>query len=55
MTLKIGKKILKEVYEAVCSSHIRGCVLVIAVMLTGYYWPSVREDAVTLVSRCNKC
>jgi len=27
MTLKIGKKIVEELHEGVCSSHIGGCTL----------------------------
>ena len=41
VTTEVGKKILEELYEGVCSFHIRGRALAVTTMRTGYYWPSL--------------
>jgi len=53
--LEMGRKILEELHEAVCSSQIAGRALAVTAIQTGYYWPSLREDAMTLVRTYDKC
>ena len=55
VTPEMGRKILEDLHERVCSSHIGGHALVITVIRIGYYWPSLQEDAMTLVRTCDKC
>jgi len=55
VTSKMGKKILKELHEGVCSSHISRHVLAVTAIRTGSYWLSLREDAMNLVCSCDKC
>ncbi|XP_056698721.1 uncharacterized protein [Spinacia oleracea] len=38
-----------------CSSHIGGRALAEKALRTGYYWPTLKEDALNLVKRCDKC
>ena len=49
VTPKEGKKILEELHEGVCSTHAGGRALAVIAIRTGYYWPSLREDAMTLL------
>ena len=51
----IGQKILEELHEGVCNSHTGGRALVVVIICTGYYWPSLHEDAINLVRSCDKC
>ena len=52
--LKEGKKILKELHEGICSAHTGGRTLAMTAIQTDYYWPSLQEDAMILVSTCDK-
>jgi len=52
MTTEIGKKILEKLY-GVCNSHIGGRALAVNAIRTGYYWPSLRDDAMNLVRTCD--
>ncbi|XP_056685738.1 uncharacterized protein [Spinacia oleracea] len=38
-----------------CSSHIGGRDLAEKALRIGYYWPTLKEDALNLVKRCDKC
>jgi len=49
ITLDDRKKILEELYEDVCSAHAGGHTLTVTAIRTGYYWPNLRENAMTLV------
>ena len=55
VTPEMGKKILEELHEGVCSSHISGRTLAVTAIQTSYHWPSLHEDAMTLVHTCDKC
>jgi len=55
VTLEMEKKKLEELHEGVYSSHIGGHALAVMTIRTGYYWLSLREDAMNLVQTCNKC
>ena len=50
-----GKRILEELHEGICSTHAGGRVLAVTAIRTNYYWPSLLEDAMTLVRTCDKC
>jgi len=50
-----GKRILKELHEGICSAHTRGRTLAVMAIRTGYYWLSLREDAMTQVRTYDKC
>jgi len=50
-----GQRILEELHQGICSSHAGGRALAVTTIRTGYYWPSIREDAMTLVRTCDKC
>ncbi|MCI11506.1 gypsy retrotransposon integrase-like protein, partial [Trifolium medium] len=44
-----------EVHEGACGSHIGGRDLAAKVLRAGYYWPTMKEDCVDYVKRCDKC
>ncbi|GMH26979.1 hypothetical protein Nepgr_028822 [Nepenthes gracilis] len=43
---------LSEVLLGVCESHIGGKNLAFKVMNRGYYWPSMKKDALEFVKKC---
>ena len=54
VTPEEGKKILEELNEGACNAHTEGRTLAVTAIQTGYYWPSMREDTMTLVRTCDK-
>ena len=53
-TLDEGHKILEEIHEGECGAHIGGRTLVAKALRTGYYWPTLRSDAIEMVQKCDK-
>ena len=49
------KYILEEIHEGVCGDHAGPRSLVNKVIRIGYFWPTMQEDAVELVKKCDKC
>ncbi|XP_056695656.1 uncharacterized protein [Spinacia oleracea] len=50
-----GHEVLEDLHQGLCSSHIGGRALAEKALRTGYYWPTLKEDALDLVKRCDKC
>jgi len=50
-----GRKILEEIHEGECGAHIGGRTLAAKALRTGYYWPTLRADAIEMVRKCDKC
>ncbi|GAV58240.1 hypothetical protein CFOL_v3_01774 [Cephalotus follicularis] len=46
---------LREVHEGVCGNHTGGRTLSHKLLRQGYYWPTLQQDVVDLVRKCNKC
>ncbi|XP_021839331.1 uncharacterized protein [Spinacia oleracea] len=55
VTPENGKEILDDLHQGLCSSHIGGRALAEKALRTGYYWPTLREDALAMVQKCDKC
>jgi hypothetical protein len=51
----LAQKILEEIHEGVCSSHVGGRTLAQKVFRQGYYWPTVLQDCMSYVGRCQNC
>ena len=49
------KYILEEIHEGVCGDHAGPRSLVNKVIRIGYFWPTMQEDVVKLVKKCDKC
>ncbi|GAU22857.1 hypothetical protein TSUD_282240 [Trifolium subterraneum] len=48
-------RILKEIHEGSCGSHIGSRSLAGKVMKAGFYWPNLHDDATRHVRTCDKC
>ncbi|XP_056690034.1 uncharacterized protein [Spinacia oleracea] len=53
VTPEKGQEILQDIHQGWCSSNIGGRALAVNALQTGYYWPTLKDDALSL--RCNKC
>ncbi|XP_068487021.1 uncharacterized protein [Phaseolus vulgaris] len=45
-------RIMSELHEGICGSHVGGRALAGRVLHAGYYWPTLREDCVGYAQRC---
>ncbi|XP_077215527.1 uncharacterized protein LOC143850108 [Tasmannia lanceolata] len=45
---------LRETHEGICGEHLGGKALAIKVLLRSLYWPTLRQDALSLVKKCQK-
>ncbi|XP_074336646.1 uncharacterized protein LOC141673810 [Apium graveolens] len=50
-----GNYILREVHEGICGNHSGGSSLAMKVLRQGYYWPTMKEDAINFVRACDRC
>jgi len=48
-------RIMSEVHEGICGSHVGGRSLAPKVVRAGFYWPTVREDCVRYAQQCKQC
>jgi len=48
-------RIMAELHEGICGSHINGQSLSSKVICAGYYWPTIREDCTRYAQRCKQC
>ena len=49
------KYVLEEVHGGVCGDHIGAKSLVRKIMRTGYFWPTMQQDATKFVKKCDSC
>ena len=54
VTPEEGNYILREIHEGGCGIHQRVIIVINKVLRSGFYWPSLRSDAKTLILRCSK-
>jgi len=48
-------RIMAELHEGICGSHVGGCSLASKVVSAGYYWPTMREDFIRHAQQCKQC
>ena len=48
-------RIMAELHEGICGSHVGGRSLASKVVRAGLYWPTVKEDCVRHAQRCKQC
>jgi len=47
--------LLKEIHEGTCADHVGATMLALKILRQGYFWPSMKMDALTFVRKCEKC
>ncbi|KAI5333950.1 hypothetical protein L3X38_024082 [Prunus dulcis] len=55
LTAEQGEYILREIHSGMCGDHSGSRSLAYKVFRQGYFWPTMHQDANTLVKRCDKC
>ncbi|KAI5337466.1 hypothetical protein L3X38_016737 [Prunus dulcis] len=55
LTAEQGEYILREIHSGVCGDHSGSRSLAHKAFRQGYFWPTVHQDANSLVKRCDKC
>ncbi|KAK4404384.1 hypothetical protein Sango_0807000 [Sesamum angolense] len=50
-----GVHVLGEIYSGCCGSHIGTWALANKALRVGYFWPTMKQDARELVSKCERC
>ena len=50
-----AKHVLEEVHGGVCGDHMGAKSLVRKIMRTGYFWPTMQQDATEFVKKCDSC
>ena len=48
-------RIMAELHEGICESHIGGRSLASKAIRAGYYWPTMREDYTRYAQQCKQC
>jgi len=48
-------RIMGELQEGICGSHIGGLDLSSKAIHVGYYWPTMREDCTGYAQQCKQC
>ncbi|KAL0420631.1 UNVERIFIED_CONTAM: Ribonuclease HI [Sesamum latifolium] len=49
-----GVHLLREIHSGCCGSHIGAWMLADKALRVGYFWPTMKQDAKQLVSKCDK-
>ena len=55
LTPEQGQYVLAELHEGICGNHPRGRTLAHRAHTQGYYWPTMKSDAVDYVKKCDSC
>ena len=46
--------VMREIHEGICGNHSRGRSLAHKILRQRYYWPTLHNDAMEFVHRCDK-
>ena len=55
VNLEQGNHILQEIHEGTCGNHAGGQSLAYKALRQGYFWPTMKTNAMDFVRKCNKC
>ena len=50
-----AKYILEKIHEGIYGDHARPRSLISKVIRTGYFWPTLQNNAKEFVKNCDKC
>ncbi|KAI0489255.1 hypothetical protein KFK09_029097 [Dendrobium nobile] len=46
---------LREVHSGICGEHLGGRALANKILRQGFYWPTIKQDALEFTKKCNNC
>lgn len=47
--------ILREIHQGACGAHQGVRTIAGKALRAGYYWPTLKQDAITIVQKCKQC
>ena len=50
-----AKKVIEQVQQGICGTHVGGRTLCHRIITQGYYWPTMRHESQEFVRRCDVC
>jgi hypothetical protein len=50
-----GKELLEDIHRGVCGSHSSWCSIIGKAFRHGFYWPTVKDDAMEVIKKCRDC
>ena len=50
-----GKYVLEEVHWGICGDHMGAKSLIRNIMRASYFWPTMQQDVVDFVKKCDSC
>jgi hypothetical protein len=50
-----GIQLLREIHSGVCGAHSSWCSIVEKAFRHGFYWPTAKDDAMEIVTKCKEC
>ncbi|KAL0277993.1 UNVERIFIED_CONTAM: Gag-Pol polyprotein [Sesamum radiatum] len=55
LSIEEGIHILQEIHSGCCGAHTGTRILANKALRAGYFWPTMKQDAFRLVSKCERC
>ncbi|KAL0420627.1 UNVERIFIED_CONTAM: hypothetical protein Slati_3085600 [Sesamum latifolium] len=55
LSIEEGIHILQEIHSGCCGAHAGTRILANKAVRAGYFWPTMKQDAIRLVSKCERC
>ncbi|XP_073153623.1 uncharacterized protein [Henckelia pumila] len=50
-----GNYVLREIHEGICGNHLADRALAGKALRQGYFWPTMKQDAIELAKHCHEC
>jgi hypothetical protein len=50
-----GIELLEDVHRGVCGSHSSWCSIINKAFRHGFYWPTMKDDAMEVIKKCRDC
>ena len=49
------KTITEEMHKGICGNHAKSRALTSKILRAGYFWPTMKQDCLKFVKKCDKC
>jgi hypothetical protein len=50
-----GIQLLQDIHNGVCGSHSPSCSIIGKTFRHGFYWPTVKDDKIEVITKCKDC
>ena len=52
---RYAQAIIEEMHEGICENHVGSHALTTKILRASYFWPTMKQDYLEFVQRCDKC